>query len=324
GWDAARLRRARGRWPGARRAAGVGRRTRSPPDRAAGPALPPRRGRGGGGERGSCGALTRLAVPDRLPGIVDAHAHLQHEVFAHDLEAVLDRARAAGISRILVPGWDRASSEAALELASRHSDLLDAAVGIHPHYVAAATSADWEAIELMVADPAARAVGEIGLDFYRNFSPPAVQRDALARQLNLAARVRKPVIVHDREAHADVTAALMDHASRATGVPGILHAFSGDVEMATALAAVGYFISFALPVTFRANRGPRAAAATLAANSLLIETDSPYLGVAREGRNEPTTVLRTAAVIARLRIEAPEDVAAAVIATYHRLAPDSS
>ena len=91
-------------------------------------------------------------VPDRLPGIVDAHAHLQHEDFARDLDAVLERARAAGLVRILVPGWDRASSDAALALASRHPDLLDAAVGMHPHYVAAATSSDWDAIERMAAD----------------------------------------------------------------------------------------------------------------------------------------------------------------------------
>jgi TatD DNase family protein len=269
-------------------------------------------------------ALTRLVVPDRLPGIVDAHAHLQHEDFARDLEAVLERARAAGLVRILVPGWDRVSSEAALALASRHPDLLDAAVGIHPHYVAAATHADWEAIERMAADPAARAVGEIGLDFYRNLSPPDVQRDAFARQLDLAERVRKPVIVHDRQAHADVTASLMDHAPRAPGVPGILHAYSGDAEMSSALAAAGYLISFALPVSFRANLGPRAAAAALPAENLLVETDSPYLGVARDRRNEPTTVLRTAAAIARLRNETPEDVAAAAGATYRRLAPLSS
>jgi TatD DNase family protein len=250
---------------------------------------------------------------------VDAHAHLQHEAFARDLEAVLERARAAGLVRILVPGWDRPSSEAALELASRHSDLLEAAVGIHPHYVAAATPADWEAIERLAADPAARAVGEIGLDFYRNLSPADVQRDAFARQLDLAVRVGKPVIVHDREAHGDVTAALLDHAPRVPGVPGILHAYSGDAEMATALAAAGYLISFALPVSFPKNLGPRAAAATLASDNLLVETDSPFLGMAPDRRNEPITVLRTAAAIARLRNETPEEVAAAAGRAFVRV-----
>ena len=273
--------------------------------------------------RGPAGhaALTRLIVPDRLPGIVDAHAHLQHEAFAGDLDAVLERARVAGLARILVPGWDRASSEAALALASRHPDLLDAAVGIHPHYVAAATATDWEALEGMAAEPAARAVGEIGLDFHRNLSPPDIQREAFARQLDLAARVGKPTIVHDREAHGDITAALVDHASRVPGLPGILHAYSGDAAMATVLAGSGYLISFALPVSFRANHGPRAAAAALPTAHLLVETDSPYLGLAPNLRNEPTTVLRTAAAIARLRDTDPAAVATDAAAAFSRLLP---
>jgi TatD DNase family protein len=151
-----------------------------------------------------------------------------------------------------------------------------------------------------------------------------VQRNAFARQLELAARVRKPVIVHDRAAHGDVTTALLDHAPRVPGVPGILHAFSGDAPMAAALVTAGYLISFALPVTFKANQGPRDAAAALPATHLLVETDSPYLGVAPHQRNEPITVLRTAAAIARLRNETPEDVAASAGATYRRLAPVSS
>ena len=224
---------------------------------------------------------------------------------------MLERARAAGLGRILVPGWDRVSSEAALALAARHPALLHAAVGIHPHYVAAATVADWAAIEQLAADPAARAVGEIGLDFFRNFSPQDVQRNAFARQLELAERVGKPVIVHDRDAHAEVAAALTSHAPRIPGVPGVLHAFSGDAPMATALVNAGYLISFALPVSFPKNLGPRAAATGIPAANLLIETDSPYLGVERDSRNEPTTVLRTAAAIARLRDERVEDVALA-------------
>jgi TatD DNase family protein len=224
---------------------------------------------------------------------------------------VLDRARDAGLTRILVPGWDRPSSEAALELAARYPDLLVAAVGIHPHYVAAASEADWIAVESLAAGPDARAVGEVGLDFFRNLSPPDAQRDALARQLDLAIRVRKPVIVHDREAHEAVTAALVAHAPRAVAVPGILHAFSGDAAMATALVGAGYLISFAHPVSYAKNLGPRAAAAAIPATSLLVETDSPYLGPASNQRNEPTTALRNAAVIARLRGEPPEAVAVA-------------
>lgn len=222
-----------------------------------------------------------------------------------------------------MPGWDRASSEAALDLASRHADMLDAAVGIHPHYVAAAADADWAAIEHLARESAARAVGEIGLDFFRNLSPPAGQRDALARQLDLAARVGKPVVVHDRDAHGEVTDALLEHAKRLLAarpaLPGVLHAFSGDARMAERLAAAGYLISFALPVTFRSNHGSRQAAAALAAAHLLVETDSPYLGVAPNRRNEPTTTLRVAAALARLRGQTPDEIAAEAAASYGRV-----
>ena len=193
-------------------------------------------------------------------------------------------------------------------------------MGIHPHYAAAASEADWDAIESLAADPAVRAVGEIGLDFHRNLSPQDTQRAALTRQLDLAARVGKPVVVHDREAHGEVTVALTAHAARSTAAagPGILHAFSGDAEMASALAAAGYLISFAWPVSFSKNVGPRAAAAAIPATHLLVETDSPYLGVDRDQRNEPTTVLRTAATLAVLRDSSPEIVAAAAAAAYRR------
>jgi TatD DNase family protein len=196
---------------------------------------------------------------------------------------------------------------------------VDVAVGIHPHYAAAATQTDWTAVEALAAEQGVMAVGEIGLDFYRNLSPPDVQRNALARQLDLAARVHKPVVVHDREAHEEVTAALVAHAPHGAGVPGILHAFSGDAAMAHALVTAGYLISFALTVSFPKNTGPREAAATLPIANLLVETDSPYLGVAKDQRNEPTTVLRTAAVLARLRNEDPELIGAAARTSYQRL-----
>jgi TatD DNase family protein len=249
--------------------------------------------------------------------MVDSHAHLQHESFADDLDAVLDRARAGGLTRILVPGWDVASSEAALALAAAHPDLLDAAVGIHPHFVGVATEADWTALESLAADSACRAVGEIGLDFYRNLSPPDAQRDGLARQLALAGTVGKPVLVHDREAHGEVTDALVTWArGGAIRAPGILHCFSGDAAMAERLVAAGFRISFALPLTFGKNLGPRAAAAAIPDEALMVETDSPYLGGAADRRNEPTTTLRVAAELAKLRGVEVGAIAVAVAANY--------
>jgi TatD DNase family protein len=235
---------------------------------------------------------------------------------------VLARAAAAGISRLLVPGYDLASSRAAVALARRHA-AIRAAVGIHPHYAATTTDADWEALASLAEEPDVVAIGEIGLDYHRNLSPPDVQRLAFQRQLSLAAAAHKPVLVHDRDAHDDVRAALLAWAGpgRRAGSPrGVLHAYSGDGARAAELAAAGFLISFALPVTFSSAGGPRAAAASLPAGSFLTETDAPWLAPqGKEARNEPTTALRVAAELARLRGSTPEAIAADVAAAFDRL-----
>jgi TatD DNase family protein len=205
-------------------------------------------------------------------------------------------------------------------LAARHPDLLVPAVGIHPHHAAEASEAEWTALEALAADGAVRAIGEIGLDFFRLLAPAEVQRDVLARQLDLAARVGKPVLVHDRDAHDEVTIMLTGWPGPAgRRLRGVLHCFSGDAAMAGTLAASGYLVSFALPVTFRSAAGPREAVAALPADAILIETDAPWLGPGPDRRNEPTTVLRVAAEVARLRGGEPQAVARAAAAALERL-----
>lgn len=231
---------------------------------------------------------------------------------------MIERARAAGIERILVPGWDRRSSEAAIELAGRHPELLVPAVGIHPHHVAAASDDDWDAIARLAAEPAVRAVGEIGLDFHRDQAPRGLQAESLERQLSIAASVGKPVLIHDRDAHAEVTASLVAWAT-APSRRGVLHCFSGDGEMARELVAAGFHLSSALAVRFGAWRAARAAIAEAPAAALLLETDAPYLGPAPGRRNEPTTVLAVAADLARLRGTSPEAIAATARAAWERL-----
>ncbi len=263
--------------------------------------------------------LSRRRIPPRFDGLVDSHAHLQHARFDADRDEVIRRAAEAGIERILVPGWDLPSSEAALELAERQA-IVDAAVGVHPHDAATLDEAGWARLEALLDDPRTRAVGEIGLDYHRNLSPPEVQREVFGRQLELAAERHLPVLVHDREAHADVTDALM----RWTGRPahrarGLLHAFSGDADMASRLADAGFLISFALPLAFRSAAGPRAAAERLVDGSFVVETDAPYLGPEAGGRNEPTTVLRVAAELARLRGTEPEALVEPIRTAYDLL-----
>jgi TatD DNase family protein len=226
-----------------------------------------------------------------------------------------------GISRILVPGFDMDSSRAAIALAEAHPGLIDAAVGVHPHHASAPTAAEWDELAVLAARPAVAAVGEIGLDFHRNLSPRLAQRAALLLQLEIAAEAGKPVLVHDREAHAEVRSALLGWQGPAgRELRGVLHCFSGDAALALDLAAGGYLISFALPVTFSSAHGPREAAATLADGTFLVETDSPWLAPGGgDARNEPTTALRVAAELARLRSTTAEAIAASSADAYRRL-----
>jgi TatD DNase family protein len=232
----------------------------------------------------------------------------------------------AGIARILVPGYDLASSRAAVALAEAHPELVDAAVGVHPHFSSEPTAADWDELGALAAEPRVVAVGEIGLDFHRDLSPREAQCSALDQQLAMAAAVGKPVLVHSRDAHDESRAALLAWQGPGSGGwRGVLHCFSGDAALALELAAAGYLISFALPVTFSSAQGPRAAAAALPEGSYLVETDSPWLAPGGgEERNEPTTALRVAAELARLRGTSPEAIAAQVATAYRSLVGGSS
>lgn len=199
-------------------------------------------------------------------------------------------------------------------------------MGVHPHFSAAPTPAEWDELAVLAADPRVVAVGEIGLDFHRDLSPRDAQRAALDRQLAMAAAVGKPVLIHDREAHDEVRTALLAWVGPgAAALRGVLHCFSGDAALAQDLAAGGYLISFALPVSFSSARGPRAAAAVLPDGSYLVETDSPWLAPGGgEQRNEPTTALRVAAELARLRGTSPEAIASEVAAAYRSLVGGSA
>ncbi len=169
-------------------------------------ALPAHGAAGGRGGR----ALSRRRGPARLPGIVDSHSHLQDPAFDDDRDAVIERARDAGIVRIVVPGWDRPRREAAVALAARHADLLVPAVGIHPHHAAEADEADWAALEALAADPTVRAIGEIGLDYHRLLAPAEAQREAFDAAARCSPRGSPSRSwSHDREAHAEVTTLLV-------------------------------------------------------------------------------------------------------------------
>lgn len=243
------------------------------------------------------------------PQLFDTHAHLHFPEFAGDLPAVLERARAAGVRRFVTIGTDVATSEAAVALASREPDVW-ASVGIHPHEAAGADDAALAEIERLAAAPRVVAIGEIGLDWFRNRSPRDAQERCLRRSLALARRIGKPVLVHCRDAHADVLSILEEEDVRPRG--GIMHCFSGDVAVARRCLDLGLLVSLAGPVTYPNARALPEVARFVPGDRLVIETDCPYLPPqGRRGqRNEPAYLAITAARVAELRGEPLHTLAA--------------
>lgn len=228
--------------------------------------------------------------------MVDTHCHLDScEPSAAEL---VRRAGAAGVTRLATVGMDGPSIERGLATAREHDGVV-AIVGRHPHRAEGFGAADLDEIERAAVDPLARAIGETGLDYYREGAPRADQLRAFEAQLALAARTGLPVVIHTREAEADTFAMLAEHAAEVTVV---LHCFSAPDRLEECVRR-GYLCSFAGNVTYRSATALAEAARALPAELLLVETDSPYLApVPRRGRpNEPANVVHTAAFVAQLR-----------------------
>jgi TatD DNase family protein len=241
--------------------------------------------------------------------LFDTHAHLHFPEFAGDLDAVLARARGAGVRRMLTIGTDVETSRAAVALAAREADVW-AAVGFHPHDAAHADEAALAEIEDLAAAPRVVAIGECGLDFFRNLSPREAQERCFRAQLLLARRVRKPVIVHCRDAHAETLAILAEE--RVTETRGIMHCFSGDVAIARRCLDLGLLVSLAGPVTYPKARALPDVAKFVPGDGLVVETDCPFLPPQphRGKRNEPAYLALTAARVAELRAEPLEALGA--------------
>ncbi|NLX90600.1 MAG: TatD family hydrolase [Firmicutes bacterium] len=236
--------------------------------------------------------------------LVDSHAHLDFEDFDEDRDDVLERAQDAGVKLILNVGFDLDSSRKAVELAEKYSQIF-AAVGIHPHEAKKVPKGYLQKLEEMAGHPKVVAIGEIGLDFFRNRSPHPVQREIFKAQLQLARKVNLPVIIHDREAHDEIVEILEKE-----GLPeaaGVVHCFSGDTFLAKKVLALGLYISIAGPVTYNKNVVLGQVASMVPPGKLLIETDAPFLPPTplRGKRNEPAYVKYTAEKIAALRGKTP-------------------
>ncbi|MBN2555384.1 MAG: TatD family hydrolase [Anaerolineales bacterium] len=238
--------------------------------------------------------------------IADTHCHLNLNSFDDDRQIVLDRARAAGVDRILVPGIDAASSRVAAELAANEA-MLYAAVGIHPHDSSHWSDAEKTNLVQLAGSRKVVAIGEIGLDYYRDYTPRDLQRAAFSAQLELAAELELPVVIHQRESMTDVLRMLQawvqELPQELSSRCGVLHAFTGCVEDACTAMELGFYIGLGGPVTFKNARSLKEVIAHLDLDRIILETDSPYLSPhpMRGKRNEPANVALIAEAIAEIR-----------------------
>jgi TatD DNase family protein len=245
-----------------------------------------------------------------LPPLIDTHAHLDDEKFGDELPAILVRAAAAGLRQIISVATTAASSRATAKLAQEHPLVL-ATVGIHPNNAAQAGPSDWDGVLQLIGTPRVVGVGETGLDRHWDFTPFPLQEDYFARHLALSRRTGLPIVIHCREADADVLRMLREEFDRHGPIQGIMHSFSSDAALAGACLAMGLHISFAGMLTYKNADALRQVAKGIPRERLLVETDSPYLAPVpmRGKRNEPAFVTHTAATLAGLHGLTAKDMA---------------
>jgi TatD DNase family protein len=238
--------------------------------------------------------------------LTDTHAHVFWDSFESDREAVLQRARAAGVERMIVVGTDETTSRAAFELCHGRANLFPTA-GIHPHEAAAAHAGMRERVRELCARAECVAVGETGLDYFKEFSPRAAQLDSFAWHAELARELEKPLIVHCRDAHADTLRVLRESGS----THGVMHCYSLGAEELPGYLELGFHISFSGILTYPRTERLKAAARAVPEDRLVVETDCPYLAPQdqRGRRNEPAFVRSVVQELARLRGRGFEDIA---------------
>lgn len=249
----------------------------------------------------------------------DSHCHLDPMRYGGELPDVLARARAAGVTGLTVIGTRAIDSEAAADLAAREPGVACAA-GIHPNDVHEIEPDEWDRVTRLVASGRAHAVGETGLDWYRDVAPRDLQRDYFDRHIRLAQKLGLPLVVHTRESIRDTLDMLRDAIARGPLAP-VLHSFTGTAAEAAEAVDLGCHLGFAGMVTFRSAADLRSVATTVPLERLLIETDSPFLSPEpfRGRRNEPSHVVHTARCLAIARGESLEVFAAATTANARRL-----
>ena len=257
-------------------------------------------------------------MKDVTPLLVDSHAHLDSGQYKTDLDDTIARAAANGISHILTIGCDIESSAASISLAQKYDNIY-AAVGVHPHDAREISPTTLQQLEQMLAESKVVALGEIGLDYFRNHCPHDIQQQAFREQIRLARKVNKPIIIHDRDAHEDLLRIMEEE--NAGDVGGVVHCFSGDTEMARRCIDLGFYISFTGNITYPKNEALREVVKNISIDKMLVETDCPYLSPQghRGKRNEPAHVRLCAEQIATTKGLTYDDVARITSRNCHDL-----
>lgn len=244
--------------------------------------------------------------------MIDAHAHLDDDKFRGDLDQVIQRAMSVGVSGILTAGSDLESSRTGVAIAKQHP-IVYAAVGYHPHEASRATAEDLEAIEALCRENKVVAIGEIGLDFYRNLSAADDQITVFREHLKIAQRTGMPVVVHSRDAVEDTFDILREWTKSTVNSRCMMHCFTGDPDLAARYLELGFYISIAGPVTYPNNTKTKDVVRTLPLDRLIIETDSPVLAPqrVRGKRNEPAYLKDTVDCIAEIKGLSPDEISKA-------------
>ncbi len=256
--------------------------------------------------------------------MVDTHAHLDMSAFDKDRSEVIARALDTGVGTIIAVGTNLESSKQAIELAEEYPEIL-ATVGFHPHDAATVDKTDIVRLGEIARHPRVVAIGEIGLDFYRDYSPRAAQLQALQWQLDLAAQLELPVIIHCRQAEQDMLNVLSGWVSLHKGPQeqdrGVIHCFSGSNDTAGRYLDMGFYLALGAYIGYPGSESAHDVIRNIPPDKLLIETDCPFLSPQshRGKRNEPAYLPLTVRVLAKIRGEAPETVAAKTTENAHRL-----
>jgi TatD DNase family protein len=265
--------------------------------------------------------------PSQAISLVDSHCHLNFDDFDQDRSQVIERARKAGIKRILIPAVDLETSKSAIQCSEIYPEVY-AAVGVHPNSGVTWGASVLDEIKRLAAVEKIVALGEIGLDYYRQSTPRVLQREMFSSQLKLAAELGLPVIIHNRDATDDIVEllsdwhqALVSSGSPLAQRPGILHSFSASVEVARTMAKINFKLGIAGPITYKNSQLLHSVVISMPLEQLLLETDAPFLtpNPFRGKRNEPANVRIIAEKIAELKQVSEETVARITTETANQL-----